>query len=341
MSSPFDFDIKQLSDYLSNKIDDFKPLSSADKFAGGQSNPTFLLSSTNTKYVLRRKPPGKTLKGAHAVDREFRVLSALHGTNVPVAEPLHLCEDDSIIGSMFYVMEHVDGRVLWDPLLPELDKAERSQIYESMNDTLAKLYSIDVDSVGLETFGKKEAYFERQVHTWTQQYNASETSYIEEMAHLISWLPANTPAADGRYSIVHGDYRLDNLMFDKDSSNVIAILDWELSTIGHPFADLAYQCMQYYMPSGQRLPGIRNVDFDATGIHSEAQYIESYCQKMNIDKIDHWHFYLAFSLFRLAAICQGIEKRRLEGNASSKSASEYAKLVQPLADIAVTLTIKN
>lgn len=335
MSGNFDFDTAQLGEYLKQHIDDFAGPLNAEKFSGGQSNPTFLLSTAKQKYVLRRKPPGKLLAGAHAVDREFKVLSALSNTDVPVARALHLCKDDEIIGSMFYVMEYVDGRVLWDPSLPDMTNEQRSAIYQEMNDTLARLHKVNVDQVGLADYGKKESYFERQIHTWSKQYRAAETTHNSAMEHLLKWLPANIPAHEQRYGIAHGDYRLDNLMFAHDEARVIAILDWELSTVGHPYADLAYQCMQYYMPRDTGLPGLGGVELAASGIPTQQQYIDSYCQNMNIDGIEDWNFYIAFSLFRLASICQGIEKRRLDGTASSDQARAYAALVEPLAAIAV------
>ena len=337
MSTNFTLDADRLSDYLHQQIADFAGPLRVEKFAGGQSNPTYLLTTADKKYVLRRKPPGKLLKGAHAVDREFKVLSALYDTDVPVAKALHLCEDESIIGSMFYIMEHVDGRVLWDPALPDMNASERQAIYQAMNDTLVRLHKINVDAVGLQNYGKKTAYFARQIHTWTQQYRAAQTQQIEFIEQLISWLPANLPAEDNQYSIVHGDYRLDNLMFAHDEPRVIAVLDWELSTIGHPYADLSYQCLQYHIPPTLGMPGLAGLDLNAMGIPNQEQYINAYCQAMNIQHIDHWEFYLAFGLFRLAAICQGIEKRRLDGNASSASAKAYAALVSPLAEIAVDL----
>ena len=335
MTASFDFDTAKLGEYLKQHIDEFNGPLSAEKFSGGQSNPTFLLNTPEQKYVLRRKPPGKLLPGAHAVDREFKVLQALSGTDVPVARALHLCNDDEIIGSMFYVMEYVDGRVLWDPSLPDLSNDQRSAIYQEMNDTLARLHKVNVDQVGLADYGKKDSYFERQINTWSKQYRAAQTRDNLAMEHLLEWLPGNVPMHEQRYAIAHGDYRLDNLMFANDEPRVIAILDWELSTVGHPYADLAYQCMQYYMPHDSGLPGLGGVDLAALGIPTQQHYIDSYCQNMNIDCIDNWNFYIAFSLFRLASICQGIEKRRLDGNASSDQARAYAALVEPLATIAV------
>lgn len=334
----FELDTDKLGTYLSKHVSGFAGPLSAEKFAGGQSNPTYLLTTPNKKYVLRRKPPGKLLRGAHAVDREFKVLSALYPTPLPVAKALHLCDDDSIIGSMFYVMEFMQGRILWDPTIPEVSKEERTAIYHEMNRVLAELHKVDIDQAGLDDYGKKGSYFERQTHTWSKQYKAAETIHIPAMEELIDWLPANMPNDDGLVSITHGDYRLDNMMFDADRPEVIAVLDWELSTIGHPFADLAYQCMQYYMPSGKGLPGLAEANLEELGIPSEQEYINMYCQRMGFKPIENWNFYLAFSLFRLASICQGVVKRAEQGNASSDKAGEYGDLVSPLAKIALDLT---
>lgn len=333
----FQLDDQRLAAYLEQHIDGFTAPLKSEKFSDGQSNPTFLLTTANTKYVLRSKPPGKLLKGAHAVDREFRILRALENTAVPVAKAYHLCEDDEVIGSMFYVMEFVDGRVLWDPSLPESTAAERGAIYAEMNRVLAALHSVDIESAGLQDFGKPGGYFARQTNTWTKQYRASETDLIPAMERLIEWLPDNEPAADGLVSIVHGDYRLDNLMFAKDEPKIIATLDWELSTLGHPYADLAYQCMQYYMPRGTGLPGLVGLDYKQLGIPTEEEYRAMYCQRMGIQEIPNWNYYLSFSLFRLAAICQGVYKRGKDGNASSEKAATFGAIIAPLANIAVEL----
>lgn len=338
MTDSFNLDTQKLGDYLSLHIDNFEGPLTAEKFAGGQSNPTYLLSTAKENYVLRRKPPGKLLKGAHAVDREYKVLSALYPTPLPVAQALHLCEDDTVIGSMFYVMEFMEGRILWDPTLPEVSKQERTAIYHEMNRVLSELHKVNVDESGLSDYGKKADYFARQTHTWSKQYKAAETHEIPAMEALITWLPTNMPKPDGLFSVTHGDYRLDNMMFHADRPEVIAVLDWELSTIGHPFADLAYQCMQYYIPSGRGLPGLADANLEELGIPSEKEYIAQYCQRMGFEPIANWNFYLAFSLFRLASICQGVVKRAEQGNASSDKAGEYGDLVTPLANIALGLT---
>lgn len=243
MADVSQLDVVKLASYLEANIEGFKGPISADKFPGGQSNPTFKISAESGVYVLRRQPPGKLLKSAHAVDREYRVLAALADTDVPVAKVYHLCEDRDIIGSMFYVMEFCDGNVHWDAQLPEVDNATRGKMYDEMNRVLAALHSVDLKAAGLEDYGKPGNYFARQLDRWTKQYRASEMDKIEEMDQLIDWLENNQPEDDGRVSLVHGDYRLDNVMFDQDNQNIIAVLDWELSTLGHPYADLAYQCM--------------------------------------------------------------------------------------------------
>lgn len=334
----YELDNQRLGDYLAQHIDGFEGPLSSNKFKDGQSNPTFLLETPNKKYVLRSKPPGNLLKGAHAVDREFRVLKALRNTDVPVATALHLCEDESVTGSMFYVMEYMDGRVLWDPALPDQTPAERTAMYAEMNRVLAALHSVDVEAADLTTFGKPGDYFARQTSTWLRQYRASEIDKIEEMEALIEWLPANQPEDDGKVSVVHGDFRLDNLMFHKTDPKVIATLDWELSTLGHPYADLAYQCMQYYMPRTGSVVGLAGLDYKELGIPTEDEYRAMYCKNLGIDDIPNWNYYLVFSMFRLAAIVQGVYKRGMDGNASSEKALSYGKLVPVLANIALKLT---
>ncbi len=332
-------DTSKLSEYLADHIEGFTLPLSVDKFEGGQSNPTFKLSTANKDYVLRRKPPGELLKSAHAVDREFRVISALAGTDVPVPKTYLLCEDEDVIGSMFYVMEYMEGRILWDPLLPEAkDNAERSAIYDGMNKTMAALHNVNVESVGLENYGRPGNYFERQLSRWSKQYLASEIETIEAMNTLMDWLPANMPSDDGTVSLVHGDYRLDNMMFHPTEPRVIALLDWELSTLGHPLADLANQCMAWMLPREGRVKGLAGVDRAALGIPTDEQYIASYCQRTGRDGIENWPFYLAFSLFRLAAILQGIRKRAQIGTASNADAESGGEAVQVMAAMALELT---
>lgn len=333
-----DIDERRLAAYLEANMDGFEGPLGADKFAGGQSNPTFRIRATSGDYVLRRKPPGKLLKSAHAVDREFRVMSALGDTDVPVPRVFHLCEDDDVIGSMFYVMEFIDGRTLWDPALPDLSNDERGAMYSEMNRVLAALHSVDIDAVGLADFGKPGSYFERQVSRWTKQYRASETGTVQDMDALIEWLPAAMPEDDGRVAIVHGDYRLDNMLFHPTEPRVLAVVDWELSTLGHPYADLAYQCMQWRMAREGGIGGLAGLDRRALGIPTEDEYVAEYCRRMGIDGIPNWNFYLAFSIFRLAAILQGVKKRAIDGNASSDKAARMGELVVPLAAMARELT---
>lgn len=337
-----ELDLIKLAGYLAVHIDGFdtsKDLK-ATKFEGGQSNPTFKLETATQKYVLRRQPPGKLLKSAHAVDREFKVYKALEATDVPVPKVYHLCEDRDVIGSMFYVMELCEGRIFWDAALSELDSnEERTNAYEQMGNILAAIHSVKLDEVGLSDYGKPGNYFERQLSRWTSQYKASEIDVIPAMDQLIDWLEKNMPEDDGRVSLVHGDFRLDNMIFSPSEAKIIAVLDWELSTLGHPFADLAYQCMQLRMPgspAGSKrksgtMSGLAGINREALGIPSEKAYIEKYCERMGIEKIDHWAFYLAFSFFRLAAIAQGVAKRAHEGNASNKEAMKVGAYVGPLA----------
>ncbi len=328
-------DTDKLCQYLEQHVEGFKGPVEVEKFAGGQSNPTFKVIAASGTYVLRRQPPGKLLKSAHAVDREYRVLDALKDTDVPVAKVYHLCEDRDIIGSMFYLMEFCDGNIYWAAALPEIDTNEqRGVIYDEMNRALAALHSVDIEKVGLSDYGKAGSYFERQLSRWTKQYRASELEKIDEMDELINWLTENLPADDGKVSLVHGDYRLDNLMFDKSSTRIIAVLDWELSTIGHPYADLAYQCMQLRLPQSKAknaMSGLLGIDPKSLGIPTEEEYVAAYCKRMGIDKIENWSFYLRFSFFRLAAIVQGVAKRAVDGNASNAAADKMGSMVKPLA----------
>ncbi len=332
-----EFDEQKLCRYLESTLPGFRGPLRAEKFSGGQSNPTFLLSTAGGRYVLRRKPPGQLLKSAHAVDREFRVISALQNSEVPVPEAYHLCEDESVIGSMFYVMEFMDGRIFWNPALPDMTAGDRSVVFDEMNRVLAELHRVDIESAGLSDYGRPGNYYQRQFSRWSQQYKASETETIEAMDLLIQWLPEYMPEDDGRVSLVHGDYRLDNLIFHRSENRIIAVVDWELSTLGHPFADLAYQCMQWRMPNDGILHGLGGIDRAASGIPPEADYVAAYCRRMGLDSISNWTFYLVFSFFRLAAIAQGVLKRALDGNASSEKAIEVGRLARPLAEMAVDI----
>jgi aminoglycoside phosphotransferase (APT) family kinase protein len=341
MSQINSLDDVRLAEYLETHVDGFRGPLTATKFSGGQSNPTYKIDAASGAYVLRRQPPGKLLKSAHAVDREFRVLDALKDTDVPVAKVHHLCEDKDVIGSMFYLMEFCDGSIFWKAALPEIQSNEqRRAMYDEMNRVLAALHSVDINAVGLSDYGKPGNYFERQLGRWTSQYKASELEAIPEMDELISWLKQHLPEDDGKVSLVHGDYRLDNLMFSTDNTKIIAVLDWELSTLGHPYADLAYQCMQLRLPTSEAnntVSGLMGVDSKALGIPNEEETIASYCKRVGIEKIDNWPFYLSFSFFRLGAICQGVAKRATMGNASNASANRVGAMVQPLAQMAVEI----
>ena len=327
--------------YLNDTIARFSGPVTSKKFSGGQSNPTYLLKTSSGQYVLRRKPPGELLKSAHAVEREFRVMQALSVTGVPVPATLHLCSDESIIGSVFFVMEFVPGHIYWDPTLPDLIPTQRYATYMEMCRVLAVLHQVDIDAVGLSDYGKPGDYFARQINRWTQQYFASQTEKIAEMEDVIEWLPANRPADDGRVSLVHGDFRMDNMIFNTHKAEVVALIDWELSTLGHPFADLAYQCMHLRMDPGKHLSGLNGVDRSKLGIPSENEYVAKYCEHCGLDSVDNWPFYLVFSFFRMAAILQGVKKRAIDGNASSAVALEYATLVKPLAEKALAVISKE
>lgn len=333
MADHFELDSARLASFLAAGMDGFHGPLVVEKFPGGQSNPTYLLSAASGRYVLRRKPPGQLLTSAHAVDREYGVLSALAGTDVPVPGVHLLCEDESVIGSMFYIMDFVEGRILWDPALPEQSPGERTAMYDEMNRVLATLHGVAIDEVGLTDYGRTGNYFERQLARWTKQYRASETQPNPAMESLIIWLNNNMPPDEGRISLIHGDYRLDNVIFHPTEPRVLAILDWELSTLGNPFADLAWQCMQLRLPASAAIPGLGTLDRTAVGIPTEEEYVRRYCERNGLDGIEHWAFYIAFSYFRLAAILQGIQKRALEGNASSRKALDYGALAKPLSEM--------
>ena len=309
-------DIPKVSAYLEKHLEGFEGPLEVSKFQAGQSNPTFLLKTPSRNYVLRRKPPGVLLKSAHAVDREFRVQKALQDTDVPVSKMHLLCEDDDVIGSAFYIMDHIDGRNFMDPRMPDMDKAGRAGVIDEMNRVLAALHEVDIDAVGLSDYGPPGNYYERQVARWTKQYRASETEDLPAMNQLIEKLTASIPADDGQRTLVHGDYRIDN-MIEKDGTKCLAILDWELSTIGHPYADLAAVIMQWQMPAGTEGRGFGGVDRAALGVPSDAEFIAKYCERRGLDGIDNFGFYLAFCFFRMAGIIQGVLKRALDGNASN------------------------
>jgi len=329
--------LEKLNGYLQRNIEGFAGLNNVEKFSGGQSNPTYLLSADSGRYVLRSKPPGQLLKSAHAVDREYRVIQALSQSNVPVATALHLCEDEAVTGSMFYVMSFEEGRIFWDPALPEVAKEERMDYHDEVIRVLANIHTVDVGDVGLADFGKPGNYFERQIGRWSKQYRTSETSTVESMNALIDWLPANLPPDDHQSSLIHGDYRFDNLIFHPHEPRILAVIDWELSTLGHPFSDLAYYCMCLRLPAEGDVRGLARKNRAELGVPEERRIVEQYCELRKIPEIQNWPFYLAFSFFRMAAILQGVYKRGIDGNASNKKALELGKLVEPLAKSAVDL----
>jgi aminoglycoside phosphotransferase (APT) family kinase protein len=326
-----EFDLWTLAGFIRTNVTSFTGELHARQFRGGQSNPTYLITAGSDRYVLRRKPPGKLLPSAHAVDREYRVITALHSSVVPVPRTYALCEDESIIGTPFYLMEFVKGRVFWDQSLPELSRDDRWAVFEEMSRVLAALHSVDFAAVGLADYGKPGSYFARQIGRWTKQYRASETESIDAMDRLIDWLPANVPE-DDETTLVHGDYRLDNLIFHPTEPRILAVVDWELSTLGHPLADLSYNAMAWRL-SPEEFRGLRGVDIAALGIPSEKEYVEAYCTRTGRDQIHHWDFYMAYNMFRLAAILQGIMGRVVEGTAASKHAAEMGKLARPLAKL--------
>jgi aminoglycoside phosphotransferase (APT) family kinase protein len=313
----FPEDTRALDAWASAHVEGFVGPSRAKKFNTGQSNPTYLIETPAARYVLRRKPPGRLLKSAHMVEREYRVMRALGGQGFPAPRMRGLCEDESVIGSVFFLMDFVEGRIFWDPALPELTREERAAVYDEQNATLVKLQKIDLAAAGLADYGKPGNYFQRQWQRWSEQYRASETAEVAEMDRLIDWLGANLPPDDGRVSLVHGDYRIDNMMFDPQAPRLVAVLDWELSTLGHPSADLAYQCMQWRLPNMGESRGLADVDRKALGIPTEEEYVALYCQRMGLSEVPHWSFLIAFNFFRIAAIVQGVYKRALDGNASN------------------------
>jgi aminoglycoside phosphotransferase (APT) family kinase protein len=338
------FEVGALERFLRERLPGFAGPLTVEQFKGGQSNPTYKLITPERAYVLRSKPgpASKLLPSAHAVEREFTVMRALAETAVPVPRMHVLCEDEAVIGRAFYVMEFVAGRVLWDQSLPALDRTGRAAIYDEMNRVIAALHSVDPAPVGLANYGKPGNYFERQIGRWTKQYQASITEPIEAMDRLIQWLPRHVPASardDAQVSIVHGDYRLDNLVFDPEAPRIVAVLDWELSTLGHPLADFSYHCMSWHITpgGGHGARGIGNLDHAALGIPSERQYVQRYCERTGRGDADavmaDWNFYLAYNLFRIAGILQGIAKRVEAGTASSPQARQSAAGARPLAEM--------
>ncbi len=336
------FDTAALEAHLARELSGFAGPLSVRQFKGGQSNPTYQLITPARRYVMRSKPgpAAKLLPSAHAVEREFRVMHALAGQGVPVPRMELLCEDEAVIGRAFYVMEMVEGRVLWDQSLPGMSPAGRNAIYDEMNRVIAALHGVDVAGAGLADYGKPGSYFERQIGRWTKQYLASVTEPIDAMDRMIEWLPAHMPAAardDAQVAVVHGDFRLDNLIFHPTEPRIVAVLDWELSTLGHPLADFSYHCMSWHIPPGA-FRGIAGLDLAALGIPSEREYVRRYCARTGRGDpaalMGDWNFYLAFNMFRLASIMQGIAKRVVDGTASSAAARAQGASARPLAEMA-------
>jgi len=329
------FDVAALERWLVDHVDGYVGPLSVTRFKGGQSNPTFLLETPARRYVLRSKPGPKAqlLPSAHAIEREYRVQAALAGSTVPVARLHGLCEDEAVIGRAFYVMDFVDGRIFWEPSLPGMSNAERAAIYAELNHVMAALHALDVDALGLADYGKPGNYFARQIDRWSRQYLASQTGHIDAMDRLIDWLPRHVPVeAVDPVALVHGDYRLDNVIFHPTEPRILAVIDWELSTLGHPLADFAYHLMSWHIPPGV-LRGLGDVDLAALAIPDAAGYVAAYEQHIGRRVVGDWNFYLAYNLFRVAAILQGIAKRVEDGTASSAQAAEYGRQARPLAEL--------
>ena len=329
-------DLDKLQAYMEASVEGFSGSVSLRQFKGGQSNPTFLLEAGGKTYVMRRKPPGELLKSAHAVDREYKVITALGQTDVPVPRTYALCTDEGVLGTWFYIMDYCEGRIFWTPHLDEVEKSERTAIYEGMVDALARLHSADYKAIGLEDYGRPGNYVARQINTWSKQYRLSETEEIEAMERLLEWMPENVPEQLST-SVIHGDFRLDNMIFHPTEPRVIAILDWELSTLGNPIADLNYNCMPYSQPKGGRFSGLSGQNLDDMGIPSQENYIALYCDRTGRDGIDRWDFYTAYNMFKLAAISQGIMGRVVAGTAASQEAIDSGKNARPLAERAWAL----
>jgi len=327
-------DAARLEAYLAARVAGFAGPLTVEQFKGGQSNPTYLLQTPGRFYVLRRKPPGKLLPSAHAVDREYRVIRALHGQGFPVAEPLLYCDDEAVAGTAFYLMSFVDGRVFWEPQMPGSNPAERAAVYDAMNATIARLHSFEPARIGLADFGKGENYVARQVERWSKQYRASETEKIEEMERMIEWLPSHIPPA-GPVRLVHGDYRLDNLIVARDEPRILAVLDWELSTLGDPLADFSYHLMAWHMPHSESAAGTASLvghDLGGLGIPSMEDYVDDYVARTGLDPRSALPAYLAYNFFRIAAILQGIIGRVRDGTATSEFAPAKAEMIRPLAE---------
>jgi len=325
-------DTVAVAGWLDDHVPRFAGPLSIGKIAGGQSNPTFRLDAPSGRYVLRRKPEGNLLKSAHAVDREYRVQRALAGTDVPVARMLAYCDDPQVIGSEFYIMDLVEGRSFDDPRLPEVPVSERLQYFKEMARVLAAIHKVDLSATGLSDYGRAGNYYRRQIDRWSKQYRQTETEQVEAMDALMAALDRACPEDDGQVCLVHGDYRLDNLLFHPDRPEIVAVLDWELSTTGHPYADLAAVIMQWQMPPGAQGRGLRGVDRAAEGLIDDDAFVDAYCAQMGLSGIKNFGFYVAFCFFRMAAILQGVKKRALDGNASDpKRGLELGALVPDYA----------
>jgi aminoglycoside phosphotransferase (APT) family kinase protein len=328
-----DFDVASLGAYLARHIEGLSPELTVRQFRGGQSNPTFLIESADRRYVLRKKPAGQLLPSAHMIEREYRIMHALGGSGVPVIPTRLLCEDPSVIGTNFYVMDFADGRIFRDPSLPGLHHAERGVVYTAMVETMARLHAVDWRAVGLENFGKPAGYLPRQIALWTRQYEAAKTHGIPAMDELIRWLPAHIPPGEIT-TIAHGDFRLENLMYHPTEPRVIGVLDWELATLGHPLADVAYNCMIWHLdPATPNLGGLAGRDLSALGIPSETDYLAGYAMHSGRGPVEHYPFFLAFAFFRFASIAQGVYARALAGNASAPNAHQVGLLAAPLAEL--------
>ena len=328
------FDTAALEAWMSREVAGFAGPLTVEQFKGGQSNPTYKLITPERAYVLRRKPPGKLLPGAHAVDREYRVITALGAQGFPVARTYGLCLDEAVVGTPFYVMEMVEGRIFWEADFPQVPDAERPAYFDAMNATIAQLHSVDPDAAGLADFGKPGNYFERQIGRWSKQYLGDvEAGRVEAMDRLVEWLPANIPSDEGESRIIHGDFRCDNMVFHPTEPRVLAVLDWELSTLGHPLADFTYHLMVYRMPGGVST-GLAGLDLAALNIPSEEEYVAAYCRRTGRDGIPDLDFYMAFNMFRLAAIVHGIKGRLARGTASSAHAGAMAASLEHLAELA-------
>jgi aminoglycoside phosphotransferase (APT) family kinase protein len=324
------FDVARLEAWLNEHVPQARGAVTVEQFKGGQSNPTYRITAGGTPYVLRRKPPGKLLASAHAIDREYRVITALARAGFPVPRSYALCLDETVIGTAFYIMSYVEGRVFWDPTLPELEARERRPIYEAMNEAIARLHGLDYAALGLGDYGRPGNYAMRQIDRWTRQYRASETEQIEAMDRLIEWLPANAPGVE-ETSIIHGDFRIDNMVFHPSEPRVVAVLDWELSTLGNPLADFAYHMMPWRLgPDAYR--GLAGCDLGALGIPSEEEGCALYCRRTGRQSLPHWDFYIAFNMFRLAAILQGIMGRVREGTAASLRALDSGRRARAIAE---------